>query len=82
MFMMRTDPLRGQVGGGWAPEEIETFLVPKKSYGTVDNMSSLWFWHKQDKSECEIYCSGSTPHPSTLFFTNGNKMRKLLFVCL
>jgi hypothetical protein len=27
MFLMRADPLRGQVGGGWALE-IETFLDP------------------------------------------------------
>ncbi len=26
MFLMRADPLRGQVGGGWAPE-ISTFLA-------------------------------------------------------
>ncbi len=26
-FLMREDPLRGQVGGGWAME-IETFLGP------------------------------------------------------
>jgi hypothetical protein len=29
MFLMRADPLLGQVGGGWALE-IETFLVPVK----------------------------------------------------
>jgi hypothetical protein len=28
MFLMRADPLQGQVGGGWALE-IETFLVPE-----------------------------------------------------
>jgi hypothetical protein len=40
MFLMRTDPLRGQVGGGWALE-IKTFLGPKKSYRTFDNMSMV-----------------------------------------
>jgi hypothetical protein len=29
MFLMRADPLRGQVGGGWALE-IESFLGPVK----------------------------------------------------
>jgi hypothetical protein len=29
MFWMRADPLRGQVGGGWALE-IKTFLGPVK----------------------------------------------------
>jgi hypothetical protein len=29
MFLMCADPLRGQVGGGWALE-IETFLSPVK----------------------------------------------------
>jgi hypothetical protein len=28
MFLMRVDPLRGQVGGGWALE-IEIFLGPE-----------------------------------------------------
>ncbi len=31
MFLMRADPLRGQVGGGWALE-IESFLGPLKWY--------------------------------------------------
>ena len=34
MFLMRADPLRGQVGGGWALE-IETFLGPVKWNGAV-----------------------------------------------
>jgi hypothetical protein len=34
MFLMRTDPLRGQVGGGWALE-IETFLAPLKWHRAV-----------------------------------------------
>jgi hypothetical protein len=34
MFLMRADPLRGQVGGGWALE-IETFLGPVKWHGAV-----------------------------------------------
>ena len=34
MFLMRVDPLRGQVGGGWALE-IETFLGPMKWHGAV-----------------------------------------------
>jgi hypothetical protein len=29
MFLMHANPLRGQVGGGWAPE-IKTFLGPVK----------------------------------------------------
>jgi hypothetical protein len=32
MFLMRADPLRGQVGGGWALE-IESFLSPVKWHG-------------------------------------------------
>jgi hypothetical protein len=32
MFLMRADPLRGQVGGGWALE-FESFLVPAKWHG-------------------------------------------------
>ena len=35
MFLMRSDPLRGQVGGGWALE-IESFLGPLK-------------WHRADR---------------------------------
>ncbi len=35
MFLMRADPLRGQVGGGWALE-IECFLGPVK-------------WHRADR---------------------------------
>jgi hypothetical protein len=35
MFLMRADPLRGQVGGGWAME-IESFLGPVK-------------WHRADR---------------------------------
>jgi hypothetical protein len=35
MFLMRADPLRGQVGGGWALE-IEGFLGPVK-------------WHRADR---------------------------------
>jgi hypothetical protein len=35
MFLMRADPLRGQVGGGWAVE-IEGFL------GSVK-------WHRDDR---------------------------------
>jgi hypothetical protein len=35
MFLMRADPLRGQVGGGWALE-IESFLGPVK-------------WHRADR---------------------------------
>ncbi len=31
MFLMHADPLRGQVGRGWALE-IEVFLSPKKSW--------------------------------------------------
>ncbi len=31
MLLMRADPLRGQVGGGWALE-IESFLGPLKWY--------------------------------------------------
>ena len=34
MFFMRADPLRGQVGGGWALE-IETFLGPVKWHQAV-----------------------------------------------
>jgi hypothetical protein len=34
MFMMRADPLRRQVGGGWALE-IETFLGPVKWHRAV-----------------------------------------------
>jgi hypothetical protein len=35
MFLMRADPLRGQVGGGWALK-IESFLGPVK-------------WHRADR---------------------------------
>ena len=31
MFLMRADPLRGQVGGSWALE-IESFLGPVKGH--------------------------------------------------
>jgi hypothetical protein len=34
MFLMRADPLRGQVGRGWALE-IETFLGPLKWHRAV-----------------------------------------------
>jgi hypothetical protein len=34
MVLMRADPLRGQVGGGWALE-IETFLSPVKGHVAV-----------------------------------------------
>jgi hypothetical protein len=34
MFLMSADPLRGQVGGGWALE-IETFLGPVKWHRAV-----------------------------------------------
>ncbi len=34
MFWMHADPLRGQVGGGWALE-IETFLGPVKCHRAV-----------------------------------------------
>jgi hypothetical protein len=34
MFLMRADPLRGQVGGGWALE-IESFLGPVKCHRAV-----------------------------------------------
>jgi hypothetical protein len=38
MFLMRADPLRGQVGGGWALE-IETFLGPDMATSKV---SAIW----------------------------------------
>jgi len=34
MLLMRANPLRGQVGGGWALE-IETFLGPVKWHQAV-----------------------------------------------
>jgi hypothetical protein len=34
MFLMRADPLRGRVGGGWALE-IETFLGPVKWHWAI-----------------------------------------------
>ncbi len=34
MFLMHADPLRGQVGGGWALK-IETFLSPAKWHRAV-----------------------------------------------
>ncbi len=37
MFLMHADPLRGQVGGGWALE-IETFLGPVKCHGALRRM--------------------------------------------
>ena len=36
MFLMRVDPLRGQVGGGWALE-IESFFGPCEK------------WHRSDR---------------------------------
>ncbi len=39
MFLVRADPLRGQVGGGWALE-IESFFGPVK-------------WHRADR-ECNL----------------------------
>jgi hypothetical protein len=38
MFLMRADPLRGQVGGGWALE-IETFLGPEMA---TSEASAVW----------------------------------------
>jgi hypothetical protein len=38
MFLMRADPLRGQVGGGWALE-TETFLGPEMATGEA---SAIW----------------------------------------
>jgi hypothetical protein len=38
MFLMRADPLRGQVGGGWALE-IETFLGPEMA---TSEASAIW----------------------------------------
>jgi hypothetical protein len=34
MLLMQVNPLRGQVGGGWALE-IEMFLGPAKGHGDV-----------------------------------------------
>jgi hypothetical protein len=42
MFWMRAYTLRGQVGGGWAPE-IESFLGPVSQY-----MSAIWGQKTQD----------------------------------
>ncbi len=38
MFLMRADPLRGEVGGGWALE-IETFLGPEMA---TSEASTIW----------------------------------------
>jgi hypothetical protein len=68
MFMMRADPLRGQVGGGWALE-IETFLGPAKWRRAVRRVP---FGAQQDGFECAtVYTktgTGSTPHSSTFFY--------------
>jgi hypothetical protein len=40
MCLMREDPLRGQVGGGWALE-IETFLGPVKM-ASSRQASAIW----------------------------------------
>ncbi len=41
MLLMRANPSRGQVGGGWALE-IKTFLVPRKSHWAVRQASAIW----------------------------------------
>jgi hypothetical protein len=38
MFLMRADPLRGQVGGGWALE-IDTLLGPEMA---MREASAIW----------------------------------------
>ncbi len=38
MFLIRADPLRAQVGGGWALE-IETFLGPEMA---TSEASAIW----------------------------------------
>ncbi|MFN9903004.1 MAG: hypothetical protein ACK55Z_30375, partial [bacterium] len=38
MFLMRADPLRGQVRGGWVVE-IETFLGPEMA---TSELISIW----------------------------------------
>jgi hypothetical protein len=50
MFLMRADPLRGQVGGSWALE-IESFLGPVK-------------WHRADMQVSAIL--GAQKHKATL----------------
>jgi hypothetical protein len=37
MFLMRADPLQGQMGGSWALE-IETFLGPVKLHRAIRRM--------------------------------------------
>ncbi len=42
MFMMREDPLRGRVGGGW-DLEIETFLGPEMTTSEANAICSTFF---------------------------------------
>ncbi len=59
MFLMRADPLRGQVGGGWALE-IETFFGPRE---IASNRLASTIWGPK-----KLQCGKKTlPHCSTIF---------------
>jgi hypothetical protein len=59
-FMMRADPLRGQVGGGWALE-IETFWGPEMA---MSEASAIW---EQKNRDVQFICCCILP-PALLKF--------------
>jgi hypothetical protein len=61
MFLMRADPLREQVGGGWALE-IEPFLGPVKWHRSVRRVpfvaqKSLVFVPVKKACDCDFFLS-------------------------
>jgi hypothetical protein len=63
---MRADPLRGQVGGGWALE-IETFLGPEIA---TSEASAIWAQKSRQGGGC------SPPPPTALYIPEQYPVQK------
>jgi hypothetical protein len=63
MFLIRADPLQGQVGGGWALE-IDTFLGPVKWHRAVRQVPYVVMStipkRKYKRSDIEANCRNET----------------------